>query len=131
MKDKWVSTKEFCKLTGTNKISLYSKICSTRRTDPYHHRKYKREGNRRLINYGYFKALEAKIARVQGRFEDAYYAGLERYGNEFAFSTAIARHIDTAPVCVNNYLIKCFLAKVTRVTERRLEYIEAMERVTA
>ena len=129
MKDKWISIEEFSSLSGLATNTLYSMISRTKHTDPHNGQKYKKEGIRRLVNIAWFLEQDKKIAQMQDRFETAYYIGIENYGNEYALSRAVANKMDISAHTVSMYLRDHFLINISYVTDTRVKYIEALERV--
>lgn len=129
MKEQWISINEFSRRTGRTVDTIYSQISRTRRTDPLHTVKYKKDGKHRMVNYAWFLANEKRHMDMQTRFEDAYYRCMENFSNEFALSKAIAQKLGVKPNTVNVYLRRCFITSGIRTIKRRLDYIKAMEEI--
>ena len=101
MKEQWIDIEEFSRRSGKNTSTIYSEICRGRDTDPMHDVKYKKVGNRRYVNWGWFSMLERDREDHQRRFEDAYWTGMEMFPNEFSLAKAISEHMDVSPHSVS------------------------------
>ena len=129
MTNQWIPIQEFAIRTNRTVDTIYSEISRTRSSDKDHHMKYKKQGNRRLVNLAWFLENDNKIAQMQERFETAYYIGIENYGNEYALSRAMAKKMGLSAHTVSMYLRDHFLTHISYVTDTRVKYIEAMENV--
>ncbi|DAB40271.1 MAG TPA: hypothetical protein CFH81_08740 [Sulfurovum sp. UBA12169] len=129
MKEQWIGAKEFASITGCSVSAVYSRISLTQNTDPYYNKKYKKDGGRRLVNLAYFRRREQAADEMQGRFESAYFALLEKYGNEHALARAVADDLGMTANAVNMYFKTCFVVTRLGAVKKRLKYIEAMEKI--
>ena len=130
MKEEWVTSGEFIALFGMTKAALYTKISRDSRVGaPDFDSKYKLQGRTRLINKAWFDAEKEERNRVESRFHSAYYRGVDVFKSEYAFARHVAEEMGISPWTVSGYFRCNFTQQCRRPVGRRLQYIEAMERI--
>lgn len=124
MMPEWITVAEFAERTNRTVDTIYSLINrEKKKNNPDFKKKYKKDGNIRLVNYSYTTDLQKK---TQVKFENLYYSLLDRLDNERQVAMAISKNMDATQHCIYIYLRDHFIS--SRVSKRRLQYIDAMEK---
>lgn len=124
MKEEWITVKEFADREGIKRESVYHMILKEKNKNPSKfNQKFKKEGKNRLINYAFFPQNEG----AQAKFERLYFILLDQHGNDFQIAKLLSKHMNTPVNYIYMYFRDCFVTR--KASNRKLEYIEAMEKV--